>query len=70
MSVPSQGEAFSLLLHHLAESQNQAAMLAHLTRAMSSSPKDRALADGWISVSELLKRLQYQVTAIAKGKLQ
>lgn len=68
MSVPTQSEEFSKLLHHLAECQSTAAMLAHLTRAQGSR-KDSAVADGWISVSELLKRLQYQVTLIAQGKL-
>lgn len=70
MSVPTQGEAFSKLLHHLGEAQSQAAMCAHLTRAQSSSSKDKALADGWIAISEMLKRMQYQVTQIAKGHLQ
>lgn len=70
MSVPTQGESFSKLLHHLGESQSQAAILAHLARAHANTGKDRALADGWIAVSEMLKRIQYQITKIAQGHLQ
>lgn len=69
MSVPTQGEEFSKLLHHLRSAQDTCAMLAHLTRAQGSR-KDNALADGWISVGELLKRVIFQVTKIAQGKLQ
>lgn len=69
-SVPTQGEAFSKFLYHLDELQNQAAMLAHLTRAQSNAGKDRAIADGWIAVTELLKRMRWQVTQMAQGKLQ
>ena len=68
-SVPTIGETFSKLIHHLREAQDAAAMLGHLTRAQGSR-KDHALADGWIAVQEMLKRLVYQVTEIAKGKLQ
>lgn len=68
-SVPTQGEQFTKLLHHLRSAQDDAAMLAHLTRAQGSK-KDHSVADGWIAVSELLKRLVYQVTELAKGKLQ
>jgi hypothetical protein len=70
MSVPTQGEAFAKLTEHLRLAQEDTAMLAHLTRAMSSSKKDVAVADGWIATSELLKRLIYQVTKLAQGKLQ
>lgn len=70
VSVPTTGEAFAKLLHHMGEAQNQAAMLAHLHRAQANTGKDRALADGWIAVSEMLKRQIYQVTEIAKGHLQ
>ena len=70
VSVPTQGEAFSKLIYHLDEMMNQAAMLAHLTRAQSNTGKDRAMADGWIAVTELMKRMRFQVTKLAEGKLQ
>jgi hypothetical protein len=70
MSVPTQGEQFAKLIEHLRAAQDTSAMLAHLTRSMSGSRKDKAVADGWIAVSELLKRMIYQVTALGQGKLQ
>lgn len=68
-TVPTQGEEFSKFLHHLRTAQDSAYMLAHLTRAQGGQ-KDHALADGWIAVGELLKRMVWQVTELAKGKLQ
>lgn len=70
MTVPTQGEEFSKFIHHISEAQSTAYTLSHLARSMSSNSKDRALADGWFSVGELLKRLNHQVTELAKGKLQ
>lgn len=69
MTIPTQGEAFAKLIDNLREAQDCAAMLAHLTRAQGSR-KDHSLADGWIAISEMLKRQIYQITKIAQGKLQ
>ena len=69
-SVPTMGEQFAKFLHHMGEAQSCAAMLAHLYRAQANDGKSRALADGWISISEMLKRQIFQVTKIAQGKLQ
>lgn len=69
-SVPTSGEAFSKLLFHFDEAMNQVAMLAHLARAQANTGKDRAMADGWLAVGELMKRQRYQMTKIAEGKLQ
>lgn len=70
VTVPTQGESFSKLLHHLDSAADQVAMLAHLTRAQSNLGKDRALADGWIAVGELMKRLRHQLVELAKGHIQ
>ncbi len=70
MSVPTHGEAYSKLIYHLDEVMNQAAILAHLTRAQANTGKDRAMADGWIAVVEMFKRIRYSVTKLAQGKLQ
>ena len=70
MSVPTQGEQFAKLIEHLRLAQEDSAMLCHLTRSMSTSKKDNALADGWFAVEELLKRMIFQVTKLAQGKLQ
>lgn len=70
MSVPTQGESFAKLIEYLTKAQEEAYTLAHLARSMSTSRKDQAMADGWVSVGELLKRQIYQVTMLAQGKLQ
>ncbi len=68
MSVPTTGEEFAKLIEHVRLAQESAYMMAHLTRAMGGS-KDNALADGWFSVGELFKRVNYQIIELGKGKL-
>lgn len=70
MGIPTQGESYAKITEYLRLAQEEAYTLSHLTRSMSSSSKDRALADGWFAVGELLKRVNFQVTEIAQGKLQ
>lgn len=70
MSVPTHGEQFAKLLEHLRLAQEDSAMLSHLARAQSNTGKGKAIADGWFAVEELLKRMVYQVTKLAQGKLQ
>lgn len=69
-TVPTVAEEYAKLQHYIIRAQESSATLAHLVRAQGSSSKDHALADGWIAVSELFKRLNYQVTKLAQGKLQ
>lgn len=68
MTVPTQGETLTQLIEHLKQAQESAYLMAHLTRAMGGR-KDNALADGWFSVGELLKRVNHQVIQIGQGKL-
>lgn len=70
MTVPTQGEEFAKFIENITKAQESAYMLSHLARAMSGSSKDNAIADGWFSVGELLKRMNYQVTQLAQGHLQ
>ena len=70
MSVPTRGETFSKLLEHIRLAEEQAAMMAHLTRADASSVKDNAVANGWLSISELFRRVGIKVTELAQGRLQ
>lgn len=69
MSVPTHGEEYAKLIEYLTKAQESSYMLAHLTRAQGGT-KDNALADGWFSIGELLKRMNYQVTQLAQGRLQ
>lgn len=66
MSIPTQGESFAKLMEHLRYAQEDAATLAHLANANDN----RALAKGWLAVSEMFKKVQHQVTLLATGKLQ
>lgn len=68
-AVPTQGEEFAKLLDYMHKSQESCYMMAHLTRAQGST-KDHSLADGWMAVGEMYKRLIYQVTQLAQGHLQ
>jgi hypothetical protein len=68
MNVPTRSEAYTKLMHNLREAQDQAAILAHLHNT-EGSDKDKALARGWLMISELFKRTQAKVTELAMGKL-
>lgn len=66
MSLPTEGEEYAKLIEHLRLAQECAATLSHLTGLNDRKPTSR----GWLLVQENLKRMQYVVTEIAKGKLQ
>lgn len=67
--IPSHGEVYMKLLEDLTHAQEGASMLGHLAKSQGQGPKDRALGDGWIAISELLKRMAHQVTKLAAKKL-
>jgi len=69
MGVPTRGETYTKLLYHVHMAEEQAAMMAHLHNT-EDSHKDKALARGWLSVSELFRQLAIKVTNMAKGRLQ
>lgn len=60
MSIPTRGEEYSKLIEHLRKGQESAAMLAHLVRDDS-----KLTAQGWLAVSEMLKKVGHQVTKLA-----
>ena len=66
----TRGETYAKLLYHLTECQELAAVMAHLHNTEEHSFKDRALAKGWLTLSEMFKRIQHQVTSLASGALQ
>ncbi len=66
MSLPTPAEEFAKLIEHISKAEEAAAMLAHLYRDNSAN-----MAQGWLAVSELFRRLRIQVTTLAtRGKLQ
>ena len=68
--MPTVGLTYARLHERLIGCQEDCAMISHLVRAQSSHSKDRAIADGWQALSEMFKRIEYQVTALATKRLQ
>lgn len=67
--LPSPGETLAKMTENLRHAQECAYMLSHLARAQGGR-KESALADGWFSVGEMLKRMNHQVIELAKAKPQ
>ena len=65
MSIPLEGDEFSKLIEHLRKAQESCAMLAHL----AGSNDRKLVSNGWLQVSEGLKKMQRVVIAIASGKM-
>lgn len=68
MSVPTRGETYVKLMHHMREAQDCSAMLAHLHNT-ESNDHDKVLARGWLAVEELLKGMIHKLTQLAQGRL-
>ncbi len=64
----TRGETYAKLCHHLVECQELAAVMSHLHNTETSA-KDRIMAKGWLTVSEMFKRIQHQLTSLAAGGL-
>lgn len=65
MTVPTSGEAFAKLIEYLRKAQEEAATIAHLERANDKTKR----ANGWLKISEALKRMVHVVTQLATGRL-
>lgn len=68
--MPTVGLVYARLHERLIGCQEDTAMISHLIRAQGSGSKDMALADGWQALSEMFKRVEYQVTMLATKRLQ
>lgn len=60
-TVPTKGECFSRLIEYLRKAQEESATLAHLSAAQDEKRRSR----GWLTVSQLLKQVQHNVTDLA-----
>ena len=67
--VPTRGDAFSKLIHHLSEAADQAAVLSHLHNT-ETSEMDALVAKGWLGIHQLLIRTRTQITKLAMNKFQ
>lgn len=66
--VPSRAVVYAKLMNHLRESQELAALLAHL-HGTESNDMDRLLQKGWLGISEMFKLTQKHITDMAMRKL-
>ncbi|MDE2107066.1 MAG: hypothetical protein KGL39_58205 [Patescibacteria group bacterium] len=69
MAVPRRSEVLEKLTHHLREAQECAAMVAHITNE-AGTPLERENAVGWLTVSEMIKRMIHQVQMFATKGLR
>lgn len=67
--IPTRGDTYAKLIHHLREAQDSAAMLAHLHNT-ESNPKDVIIAKGWFNVEELIKKMIHNLAVLAKWQMQ
>jgi len=67
--IPTRGEAYTKLMYHLDEAQNQALIISHLHNT-EDSPTDKLFAKGWLGVGELLRIFKFKVVELAKGNMQ
>ena len=65
----TRGEAYSKLMHHLREAQDQAAVLSHLHNT-EASKMDALMAQGWLAISEMLKLTRNNIIKLAANKFQ
>lgn len=66
--IPTQGDCFRKLIHHLQEAQNQTAMLSNLHQA-NDSPHQQQMARGWLVITDMLKQMEVRVTDFAARKI-
>lgn len=66
MSLPSEGETYTALMHYLVKSQESCAMLANLAGC-----HDRPQLQGqWLTIEDFFKKVQHQVTRLAQSTLR
>jgi hypothetical protein len=65
MSVPTEYECYTRLLEYMRKAQEETAMLGHLANANDNSDRGRA----WLSASEMLRKIEIQLTKLAMGRL-
>ena len=67
--IPTRGEAYAKLMHHLNEAADQAAVLSHLHNT-EDSEMDKLLAKGWLGIHQLLLKVRDQIVKLAANKFQ
>lgn len=65
----TRGEAFAKLLDLQDQIIDQCAVMAHLHNT-EGNDMDKLLAKGWLGMVELMQRMRWQLTELAKGGMQ
>jgi hypothetical protein len=65
----TRGECYAKTLDLFDQLLDQTAIMAHL-HATETSPKDRALAEGWRAMHHAFQLIRRQLTSLAQGNLQ
>lgn len=68
LGVPTRGDTYAQLMEKLRESEELAAMMAHLHQTEGNT-MDELLAKGWLGIAELFKKVRFQITKLAQGRL-
>lgn len=67
--VPTRGEAYSKMLHHLREAEDQMYVISHLHNT-EDNPVDKGMAKLWQMAGERVALMIKQLTILAQGNLQ
>lgn len=67
--VPTRGEAYAALIHHLREAENQAYVLSHLHNTEDGAV-DKQFAKLWQIAGDQIKQMVEKLTILAMGNLQ
>ena len=66
--LPSHSLIYAQLHEKMIECQELCAMKAHLHNT-EGNDADKLLAKGWLGLTELFRRMDFQITELAKGRL-
>lgn len=60
---------FTRMKDSLERLQDDCCLKSHLHNT-EDNPQDKLLAKGWLAIAEMMKLVDYQITAMATGKIQ
>jgi hypothetical protein len=65
---PSRGDTFAKIIDLIDQIIDQCAVMAHLHNT-EGNDMDKLLAKGWLAMTELFRRMRYQIIQLATNKL-
>lgn len=67
--LPTTALMYEQMMEHLRQVQENALMISHLIHT-EDAIKDKALANGWMAIAELMRGVQHRITLMAQGRVQ